>query len=252
MEKTFLQHFKDYTIDHFGNIKGKNTFRNAHTILQVGLNRYPDEIYYLLYRMKYPEKATNYGNVEEYSGRFEKEDLTQEMVIIDQSAMIDSEIKDLKGETKAIMNQLLLAEIEQNLFRGIIRNSDSTEDFYYHLFFNTKHYADLVKLMKERYEPLGAEIISVQVPDITPLEKIMIRKGDSYAKKLVEWHDKKLEIGDEYSPVSIRQNIGMDLNAVSSYELLLHKTPELKALLIEERIHRGLYKKRSNWYQNHI
>ncbi len=49
LEKAFKRRFNNNNVEHFGNIKGKNDFRAARHIFQVGINRYPDEVYYLLY-----------------------------------------------------------------------------------------------------------------------------------------------------------------------------------------------------------
>ena len=268
MERAFKKQFGRRNVEHFGNIKGKNDFREARHIFQIGLNRYPDEIYYLYYLAKNPEARNRYSNMENeynyvpiptdyppdappdyvYDGdvTYERENIKQEVVLA-QSDEIDAEMQDLKGETRDIMNRMLLAEIEQNLFRGIIRNSDSEEDFTFHLFINTDNYADLIDLMRQRYEPLGATIDFAPFSLTVALQKSLNRKGSTYIQRLVRWHD-SLPYNAEYTPALIREKIGMtNTSAVSSYQQMLHHNPAIRILMNEEKQKRGLYKKENNW-----
>ena len=238
LEKAFKRRFNNNNVEHFGNIKGKNDFRAARHIFQVGINRYPDEVYYLLYRARYSDKVKKYRNMEEAYNE-----------VLAQSDEIKAEIRNLKGETREIMNRLLLAEIEQNFFRGIIRNSDTEDDFTFHLFLNANNYMDLIKMMKDRYEPLGAKIVLVEKSVVRSLLRIMARNENTYAKRFIEWHDNGLRKGEEYTPSIIREKIGMtNVAAVQSYQLMLHNNPVIRFLLGEEKIHRGTYIKLENWH----
>ena len=267
-ENTVKRRFKGIKTEHFGNIKGKNDFREMTHIVQIGLNRYSQEIYYLFYLEKHPEIYKTYSNMEEaynhieipvgpidegtieYNGPTDlcKDTLDSEK-IIEQSKTIIDQMKDVEGETSDIMNRILLAEIEQNMFRGKIRISSYTGDYYYHLFINTNNYSKLIEMMRARYEPLGATIQIVESPEKLLLSKIMQRHGDTYAKKYVEWHDTVLKDEEEYSPDTIRDAIGIvGTNARARYERMLNDNPILRVLMLEEKKKRGQYIKKGNWY----
>lgn len=268
-ENTVKTRFKGIKTEHFGNIKGKNDFSDVTHIVQIGLNRYPQEIYYLFYLEKHPEIYETYRNMEEvynyvdipvgpideetteYNGPTElcKDTLDSEK-IIEQSKAITDQMKDVEGETSDIMNRILMAEIEQNMFRGKIRDNRNTGDFYYHLFINTNYYSKLIEMMRTRYEPLGATIQIVEAPDKMLLSKIMQRHGDTYAKKFVKWHDTVLKDGDQYTPNMIRESIGMvGRTAIRCYEQMISENNKVfGTLMLDEKKKRGLYVKKGNWY----
>ena len=272
-------------IEHFGNIKGKNDFHEAKHIMQIGLNRFPDEIYYLFYLAHHPEMASQFENANNAYKCFEVNcaDLNESIItrdgeelegitfppdatetieefdderIIAQSGIIEEQMKEYIGETRKIMNNMLLAEIEQNLFRGIIRHSDSEEEYTFHLFINKKAYGDLIDQMKKRYkDKLGAHIDDEELPIGTAIDKIMNRDDTTYPKKLIEWHDEQLRDGDEYTPAMIRKALGMQgEKAIKQYERMLDKCRVLRILLQAERKKekdkevKGYYIKRSNWH----
>lgn len=257
--------FPDSRIEHFGNIKGKNDFRKAKHILQVGLNRFPDEIYYLYFLAYHPEQIAQYENMNDAFNEFDAEDDTNPGIthtvslmdsekIVSQSESIKLQMTDYSGQTKAIMNNLLLAEIEQNLFRGIIRNSDSEEEFTFHLFVNTQAYRDLIRLMISRYGALGATIQQEELPVKTALRKIINRSGQTQSKQLIEWHDTILRVGDEYTPELIRSALGMNgEDAVRQYEKMLYRNKVFRILMeqerkmIDDKIIKGHYVKIANW-----
>lgn len=271
-EKTVKRRIKQIRTEHFGNIKGKNDFREVKHIVQIGINRFPDEIYYLYYLLYHPDIIESYENMEKaynhilvcgsniqenegietviYDGPEEsiKDGLDFDKVVA-QSTEIESQMKEVNGETASIMNHILLAELEQNLFRGIIRNSNCESDFFFHLFINTNNYKDLIKLMRERYEPLGASIEEAELPYQITLQKIVNRHGSPYNKKFIAWHDTELKNGQKYTPEDIRNGIGMcNKTAVKSYQQMLTDNPVIRILLAEEKAEkRGEYIKKRNW-----
>ena len=271
-ENTVKRRIKRITTEHFGNIKGKNDFREVQHIVQIGINRFPDEVYYLYFLLYHPDILDSYENMEkaynhtleydisirENEGKItESYDGPGESIkngldfnkVVAQSMEIESQMKEVNGETASIMNHILLAELEQNLFRGIIRNSNCETDFFFHLFINTNNYKDLIKLMRERYEPLGASIEITELPFEIILQKIMNRHGNPYNKKLLAWHDTELKNGQKYTPADIRNGIGMcNKSAIKSYEQMLSDNPVIRVLLSEEKAgKRGEYIKKQNW-----
>ena len=280
VEEKYKKLYDADRVEHFGNIVGKNDFRKATHILQIGINRYPDAVYYLYYLSLHPEKLNDYDNmnnaykmIETYPSlpsdeALESEGKTPEEWIAEhideavlqkdkinskaikkQSDTIEQQIQEHRGEVETIMNHMLLAEIEQNMFRGIIRNSNPEEDYTFHLFINTTKYKSLIELMRARYEPLGAEIQAEMVSPDVDIRKIMNRKNAGHTKNFIEWHDKTLKIGDTYTPEMIREAIGMkNKAAVQSYEQMFSKNPVLRILLSEEREEYSIYKKIGNWF----
>jgi len=283
-QKDLEREFDKGRIEHFGNIKGKNDFGKAKHIMQIGLNRFPDEIYYLFYLAHHPEMTAQFENANYAYNFFDvnladyyegaatidgKEinrtdfapDITQTIEeldderIIAQSIKIEEQMKEYTGQTREIMNNMLLAEIEQNLFRGIIRNSDSEEEFTFHLFINKNAYGDLINLMQKRYGELGANIVDESIPIRTVVDKIMKRKGETNPKKMIDWHDRELKDGQEYTSAMIREVLGMrGGNAVKQYERMLERCRVLRVLLqnerktIDDKEIRGYYVKRQNWH----
>lgn len=284
VEEKYKKMFDADRVEHFGNIVGKNDFRKATHILQVGINRYPDTVYYLYYLALHPEMHNYYTNMQEaykmgkIIANAPTQDILDEMgitfeqwsqeyeavemqvkdgidsdTIIKQSNEIEQQINEHRGEVNDIMNHMLLAEIEQNMFRGIIRNSNPDNDYTFHLFINTTNYESLVELIKSRYEPLGADVKADMVSTEVAIRKIMNRKKTSHAAEFIIWHDTKLDIGDSYTPERIREGIGLkNKAAIQSYEQMFKNNPVLRILLANEKDEsekeRGVYKKLKNWY----
>ncbi len=267
-------------IEYFGNIVGKNNFREANHIFQVGLNRYPGQAYYLYALAHHPGEQEKHVNVELKKNTELSEDRMYMTIgyadgagnpvfdehgqpiirgylydngynpnlIKQETELINEEMLNYGTETRQIMLRSLLAELEQNMFRGVIRNSDSTENFTFHLFINAEHYRDLIELMKERYIPLGASIEVEEIPTKIQLIRSARRgspnqRGNSI-NRIIEWHDHVLDIGEEYSPEQLRAACGLSIGV---YENIRHRHSELTEMMDAEKIKRGIYQKKSQW-----
>lgn len=145
--------FKDYfTTAHFGKIKGTNAFRSEQNIAQVGLSVLPHSLYFLLA-----------GEIVKYNRH---KDLTN---IVCDYATVNN-----------LMCRFILADLEQNIFRGCIRNESNKEMMNYLLFCNyenlstltdkTSKLKDIVdskklkKMILGRYSKLGATINLKETP----------------------------------------------------------------------------------------
>ncbi len=172
-------------VEHFGNIKGGNQYRNDTSIAQVGLNRYPDITYkQIAYLTKLLEH--NFGNhsVTRWIGH---------------------------NAVENVMNLSLLADIEQNLFRSKIRNVDCTDHITYTIFLNTTAYSNLIELMIDRYEKeLGATINVIQSPAGYQVLKSKVRNTDAKTNVqiVMEWLGSQPK-GREFSPVDLRSECGL-------------------------------------------
>ena len=132
---------KEHT-GHFNNIKGLNSYSRAVNIAQVGLNRKPPIEYLML------DLARN-ADV--------REQLIADTAAEGYIAAMDKarEALDYSRET---MTRHVLADMEQNMYRGVIRNAANTKPYTYYVFIEHAHYQQLIAAIKERYEPLGATV----------------------------------------------------------------------------------------------
>lgn len=183
IEDLFKKDFK--YVEHFGNIKGSNQFRNETSIAQVGLNRFPDTAYkQIAYLTKLLEH--DYGN-----------------------RAVTKWIR--KSTVENVMYLSLLADIEQNLFRSKLRNVDCTDSITYTIFLNTTAYSNLADLIRDRYgKDLGATINVVPCPPGYQVLKSKARKTDTKTKVqiVLEWLEQQPK-GREFSPVDLRSECGL-------------------------------------------
>lgn len=167
IENKFKDQFK--YVNHFGNIKGSNQYREVSNICQVGLNRWSELIYML------------YVNEIGCCNDFDK-----------------SLIKRIyDGETiDRIRCSLILADIEQNIYRCSIRNNGNKHKCNYMILFNTiersklfKDYQPLVTMIEKRYKPLGATINVIDTPPKFKLLKAEERRSENETslQKFNEW-----------------------------------------------------------------
>ena len=215
LEDFFKEKFHTAIIEHFGNIRGKNSFNGMHHIAQVGMYRYPPSIYFLFEANNDPELLAELCNLSEKGE--------------DTYRIIQDRISDRKGKTKEIMDRFLLCDIEQNLFRGIIRSSEE-EPYTYYLFISAYEYRNLIKALAKRYMPAGATVI---------LPEVKISKHDIFMK----WYN-GLDVGMSYNNKEIQEII--QLPTGSKLKDWYNDYPDIKAILAKDRIEcrRGVYEKK--------
>lgn len=132
---------KEHT-GHFNNIKGLNSYSRAVNIAQVGLNRKPPIEYLML------DLARN-DDV--------REQLITDTVAEGHSVAMDKAREALDYSLEP-MTRHVLADMEQNMYRGVIRNAANTKPYTYYVFFAHDQYQQLIEMIRERYEPLGAKV----------------------------------------------------------------------------------------------
>ena len=175
--KGIADNFKDLfdNVNWFGNIKGTNQYREVCHICQVGLNRYPD-LTYMLY-------ANAIGQFNNRSTGFNNR-------IYDKETIDD------------IRCRLILADIEQNLYRCKIRNKDNKENCTYTLVCNVDErsrifeaYRPLLDMIKARYKSFGATVRYIETPVQFKLLKAKERKtqNKTTVQKFEEWIRKQPE-----------------------------------------------------------
>ena len=143
VEKSFraLGFDKEHT-GHFNNIKGLNTYSRAVNIAQVGLNRKPPVEYMTLDIARNDEV---------------RETLAADTISDGYIAAMAKARTSLRFSTET-MTRHVLADLDQNLYRGAIRNAANTKPFTYYVFFDHGSYQSLIAAIRERYEPLGATV----------------------------------------------------------------------------------------------
>ena len=176
VEKQFQE--AGLTTGHFGGLKGTNRYREFTDFVQIGLNRIPDEFYLAqaLYNVKH-----RYPPDREWAVSV-----------------------NVRGHAKRIMLRSILTDLEQNIFRGCIRNADNEKQQTYTVVFSCKpkidkdgidrnELSELTNMIKERYEPMGATVNVLDTPSIFEKLKTEERKtSDGHktaAQKLTEYLD---------------------------------------------------------------
>jgi len=203
-------------VNWFGNIKGTNQYREVCHICQVGLNRYPD-LTYMLY-------ANAIGQFNDHGTEF------------------NNRIYD-KKTIDNIRCRLILADIEQNLYRCKIRNKDNKENCTYTLVFNVDErsrifeaYRPLLDMIKARYKSFGATVRYIETPAQFKLLKAKERKtqNKTTVQKFEEWIRKQPE-----GRVFKRADIMSECNINESQFKDLKKTDILNGYKTDKQ---GVYK----------
>lgn len=166
IEDKFKEHFKN--VEHFGNIKGGNQYREVNNICQVGMNRWPELVYSL-----YASEIDQYNH-----------DYCWTNTICD-----SMEISKLRAN-------LLLADMEQNMFRSKIRNRDNSEKCVFTLIYSPIEkglfgsvYSPLLRAIVDRYDMLGAKMYFTEDPTEFKELKAMSRKTtkETATQKFYKW-----------------------------------------------------------------
>ena len=146
-------------VEHFGNIKGSNDYRNEHLIMQIGLNRC-EPLYYEAYALySDPQRIAQLRTMPQDQGS-------------DAIKLVTEEPKGIEN----LMNRMLLVDIEQNFYRSAIRKADCTQDVEYWMFFNADYHRELIEMMRERYGRLSARVMP-------PEERIGFKEFKSLTRK---------------------------------------------------------------------
>lgn len=199
--RNLIRQYGERNISWFGKIRGTNDFRNARFIAQIGMNRYSDASYFLF--------------------ELEKDaDLIRQLEAMDyaeQTAFIKQRISARDGFTRKAANNELLAELEQNIFRGTIRNSNTTEPYTFFLFTSLWH-NDLIRRIHDRFDPLNAHITEERAPLMEQVMGFMTRSNPdgtrSHAQMIVDWHDREVGIGEIYSYQNVMDGTGLSLHQI--------------------------------------
>ena len=230
--KQLEQIFGRGNVSWFGIIRGTNDFRSRTHIAQIGLNRFPPSSYFLYELAMRPELA----ECLDWADHTKADQEIQKM------------LRSHDGITAEAAARELMAELEQNIFRGTIRNSNSTEDYHFFLFISLSSWnKGLLEYLRKRYEVLHAEVTyDGDLVESTPLEKAMRRANSERLICIVRFHDLTLKIGEEYTYKDIAAGTGLTVDQIKK---VLENNRELAEYFNRERIQgrKGRFVKRENW-----
>lgn len=164
-----------YVKRHFNAIKGVNDYRNCVEIAQIGLNRYDEVTYFLLTELS-EEKKSYLKSLKPEQGTIEFKKI---FALYEEGAV----------STTETMLRSILADVEQNLFRGAIRNVNFDGEVKFWMFFDTGNYAQLIEMMRQRYGSLGAKITVRDKPMVLKIKSIEKRQTakETAPKKFIRW-----------------------------------------------------------------
>lgn len=218
IEDVFRERFKN--VNHFGNIKGTNFYRNENHICQVGLHRYSELIY-----MFYANEIGQFNDTGDDSS-------------------IVNRIYD-KETIDRIRCRFILSDIEQNLYRCKIRNGNNTEKCTYTLIcnvdesnFTLENYHPLIDLIKSRYEKYGATVKVIETPLEFKLLKTKERNQDTHAKQILSWLSEKGK-GYVFNITDMRSQLNI---SADDFKNIKSQNAGIKDLFSKMKIKRGIYK----------
>lgn len=162
---------------HFGDIKGRNNYADAADIVQVGMNLYSQQDYLTLWLADHPEKRDEILNMP-----------TAEMNDTLEALRRSDEVIELQ-------NRILLADLEQNMYRGAIRRRDFDGQANFYVLCDTNMHRQLIEMAKKRYGKLDVRVIvDAQTPAEVQRSKRATRKAKNPVKgtanqRFMAWHE---------------------------------------------------------------
>lgn len=128
---------------HFGDIKGRNNYADAADIVQIGMNLYSQQDYLTLWLADHPE--------------------TRDEILNMPSAEMNETLEALRRSDEVIelQNRILLADLEQNMYRGAIRRRDFDGQATFYVLCDTNMHRQLIEMAKKRYSKLDVKVVVV-------------------------------------------------------------------------------------------
>ena len=205
---------KEHT-GHFNNIKGLNSYSRAVNIAQVGLNRKPPIEYLTL------DLARN--------------DDVREQLIADTAAegyiAAMDKAREALDYSRETMTRHVLADMEQNMYRGVIRNAANTKPYTYYVFIAHDQYQRLIEMIRERYEPLGAtvEFVSRDVVEAYRPQGTMSQRIKTMKDWLESWDGSPVRQSKVYGKLGMTRTDFNNMLAQEAARDLKRQLDEAKA-----------------------
>lgn len=199
--KKFQKNFN--YIGYFGNLKGFNDFKELYRMAHVGMNRFPNLIYFFIYCGCHMEVYKSLSQMTEK----------------DSLEFFDDLIRNHNDEYKNIITNIMLksmlADFEQNIFRLAIRDYNNTEPVNIWTFYNADNevYKALSAMIEQRYSPYDVKFKYEDTPEQLKLEEIKNRKPPNgkkktNAQKILEWRE-NLPSGTQYKVQTLLNETGL-------------------------------------------
>lgn len=214
-----------YSVEHFGNIKGTNKYNDKTSFVQVGIDRHPEAEYCVRYIAHHKETKEK---LEQCVG--DKDKMKEAMDLLE---------KDTHHFAVLMWNSIL-ADIDQNLFRGVIRNHDNDLPMDYYIFMDLKMNQPLVALIHKRYEALNAKVEE----DTDPFSGETKRMPKTRIEKLQYWYNSW--DGALIKKTEILKALGFDGN---TFVKLLKASPSLKDKFDKAREYASQLGYKKGYYQ---
>ena len=208
-------------VAYFGNLRGWNEYKDYKFLFHIGLNRFPNLTYFLLYCGTHPKEYAKLANMPQNKSIKFFEDLNTGA----------SKYKDAIAD---IMIHSLLSDFEQNIFRIAIRKPDNEEKVTVWTFYNngSEIYKRLSNSIEQRYKRFGATFIYEGKPMEWAIEKAQGRKapngrGRTNAQIFIDWYmqqssGRKIKMQDIISETGLKK---------SSIDELRKSSPSVKQIL---------------------
>ena len=178
---------KDFKyIGYFGNLKGFNDYKELYRMAHIGMNRFPNLTYFLIYCGCHMEVYEELKLMPEEESLEFFDELTK------------NHNKKYEQVITNVMVGCMLADFEQNIFRLAIRNYNNTEKVHVWTFYNVDDmvYRQLTNRIETRYAPYDVTFEYEDTPEELKIEKIKSRKPPdgkkmTNAQKIIEWCDQQ-------------------------------------------------------------
>lgn len=208
-------------VGYFGNLKGKNDFRNETNICQIGLNRYPEESYTLasLFNAVFTSRTVRDANGSTRTARMLKLVHPDWMVI----------------QRETVADKTILTDLEQNIFRSAIRNPEFTGTVLYTVYAAAS--AGWVEMLKNRYESMGATVEVINDAKYKILSRSTQDGELSHAQRIFRWYS------DQPSGRRFRRSEMLAETGISAdqFKDAVKDNADLKSLFDRIRIVKGVY-----------
>lgn len=233
IERWFRNHGYALT-GHFGDIKGRNNYADAENIIQVGMNLYANQDYMSLWL------GDNPGEYVDLLARTEN--------AIDEGMRAFRQL----DEVSDLQNRILLAELEQNMFRCAIRRADCIKPVHFFVLCDVRRHEKLIEMASARYAQYAVNIsVEGKVPEAVQQERRMHRKakdpqkGTAY-QRFMRWYE-KAQRGTVLTKTQLLQATGL---SGADFQNLLRKKvgsdeyrfPDAVALVEGMKMGRGMYR----------
>lgn len=197
-------------LQHFGAVRGSNAYRLLKNLAQIGLfSRTPFQ--HLCLSLHLDQEGLNHF---------------QQLELDDGNRWLNTYM-----DTSNIFRQhhlaYLVADTEQNIFRGAVRNPDYNDEYSYTIFCREEAANEVAEQLQKRYPE--AAIVRLDTPLEIRLAKIRQRNGEtpSYAQRILQYLD-QLPFGAEFTVKEMLQEVNI---SAAQLKECRRNTPEIQILL---------------------